>query len=39
VFIDLAFKHWLRNIIGQENFGKLDPAHARVRIYPGKTSH
>ena len=32
VFIDTAFKNWLRNIIGVENYGKLDRLNARSRL-------
>jgi hypothetical protein len=31
-FIDTAFKNWLRDLIGVENYGKLDRLNARSRI-------
>lgn len=31
-FIDTAFKSWLRDILGAERYGKLDPANAKGRF-------
>jgi hypothetical protein len=32
VFIDLAFKDWLRDLLGEDNYLKLDPTQARGKI-------
>ncbi|KAH0556728.1 hypothetical protein GP486_005483 [Trichoglossum hirsutum] len=32
VFIDIAFKSWLREFVGEDNYLKLDPAQARDKI-------
>lgn len=31
-FIDIAFKRWLRHVLGDDCYAKLDPLNARTRI-------